>query len=211
MYIYTTEHLSHCLTLSVPSQLHFTPSSVKAYSAMLVVDIQEAGRNVFSLPINAKATVPPIQLLTPLLNYGRCFLKHCYSHDIELLNDSEFPVKYSMCPQVDKNSLIYSSAQSNGVIAPHTAHSIELLIETQCQGEIITTALIDILGGTDPQLEVAICCIGEGPVINVRPDSLEWGICPVLSDITKTIMLSNESIIPAEFECTLVSKIGDYV
>ncbi len=186
-------------------QLHFTPSSVKAYNALLVVDIQEAGKNVFSLPITAKSIVPPIQLLTPLLDYGRCFLKHSYSGILELLNNSGFPVKYSMCPQVDKSLLIYSSAQSSGVIAPHTTHSVELLIETQAQGEIITSALIDILGSTDLQLEVAIACIGEGPVINVRPDSLEWGVCPVLTPITKRVMLSNESLIPAEFECVLVS------
>ncbi len=187
-------------------QLHFTPSFVKTYSALLVMDIQESGKNVFSLPISAKSTVPPIQLLTPLLDYGRCFLKHSYSGILKLLNDSDFPVKYSMCPQVDKSMLFYSSAQSSGVIAAHATHDIKLLIETQAQGEIKTSALINILGSTDPQLEVAIACIGEGPVVNVRPGSLEWGVCPVLYPITKSVMLSNQSLIPAEFECVLVSK-----
>ena len=187
-------------------QLHFTPLSVKSYSTMLIVDIEEAGENVASLPVTARSLVPTIQLLTPLLDYGRCFLKHCYSRTVELLNDSDFPVKYILPPQVDKSALVYSSPQSKGIIMPHTSLSIQLHIETQTQGEIMTSALIDIFGSTEPQLEVGICCIGEGPVINVSPESLHWGVCPVLTPIVKTVLLSNESLIPAEFECTMVSS-----
>lgn len=149
--------------------------------------------------------VPSVQLLTPILDYGRCFLKHAYTQNVEFLNDSELPVKYVMPPQVDKSALCYSSPHPSGVIAPHSTLSVQLLIEAQVQGEIMASCLIDILGSTGPQLEVGIYCIGEGPVLNVTPDCLQWGVCPVLTPIIKTVLLSNESLIPAEFECTLVS------
>ena len=149
--------------------------------------------------------VPSVQLLTPILDYGRCFLKHAYTQNVEFLNDSELPVKYVMPPQVDKSALCYSSPHPSGVIAPHSTLSVQLLIEAQVQGEIMASCLIDILGSTGPQLEVGIYCIGEGPVLNVTPDCLQWDVCPVLTPIIKTVLLSNESLIPAEFECTLVS------
>ena len=72
------------------------------------------------------------------------------------------------------------------------------------QGEITALAVFTILGSADPPLEVSIYCIGEGPVISVSPNQLDWGVCPVLSPISKTVLLSNESLIPAEFECALV-------
>lgn len=67
-------------------------------------------------------------------------------------------------------------------------------------------AFFNIIGSSDPPLEVALYCIGEGPVVYVTPDELHWGVCPVLTPISKMVRLSNESLIPAEFECVLVSK-----
>ena len=46
--------------------------------------------------------------------------------------------------------------------------------------------------------------IGEGPVVHVTPTELDWGQTPVLTDVIKIVTLSNESLIPAPFCCTLV-------
>ena len=59
----------------------------------------EAGKEVFSLPITAKVMVPPVSLLTPLLDFGRCFIQHPYVQNVELQNNSELPVQYKMAPQ----------------------------------------------------------------------------------------------------------------
>ena len=47
--------------------------------------------------------------------------------------------------------------------------------------------------------------IGEGPVVHVTPTEIDWGQTPVLTTVTKIVTLSNESLIPAPFCCTLVS------
>lgn len=86
-------------SLPIIPQVNFTPSSVRSYSCALVVDVEEAGREVFSLPISAKAVVPSVSLLTPLLDFGRCFIRHPYVQNVELLNNSNLPVKYKMPPQ----------------------------------------------------------------------------------------------------------------
>lgn len=80
-------------------------------------------------------------------------------------------------------------------------------VEVLVQGEIAALAVFTILGSADPPLEVSIYCIGEGPVISVSPTQLSWGVWPVLTPSTKTVLLSNESLIPAEFECSFVSDI----
>lgn len=53
---------------------------------------------------------------------------------------------------------------------------------------------------------VQIQCVGEGPVIHVTPNHVDYGTIPVLTDISKIVQLSNESLIPAQFSCRMVSQ-----
>ena len=47
-------------------------------------------------------------------------------------------------------------------------------------------------------------CIGEGPVVHIMPNHLNWEQIPVLTDLSKTVRLSNESLIPAKFTVCMV-------
>lgn len=51
-----------------------------------------------------------------------------------------------------------------------------------------------------------IQCVGEGPVVHVTPSHVDYGTIPVLTDISKIVQLSNESLIPAQFSCSMVSQ-----
>ena len=53
---------------------------------------------------------------------------------------------------------------------------------------------------------VQIQCVGEGPVVHVTPNHVDYGTIPVLTDISKIVQLSNESLIPAQFSCSMVSQ-----
>ena len=64
--------------------------------------------------------------------------------------------------------------------------------------------MFHILGSSDPPLAVNVNCLGEGPVISISPEKLEWGVVPVLSPTVKTLTIVNESSIDAEFETVLV-------
>ena len=93
---------SHSSLTPPPSplpQVNFTPLCVRSYSCALVVDVVEAGKEVFSLPITAKVVVPSVSLLTPLLDFGRCFIQHPYVQNVELQNNSELPVQYKVTAQ----------------------------------------------------------------------------------------------------------------
>lgn len=185
--------------------MSLTPGAVKTYSTALVVDVAEAGRGVFSLPISAKSEVPPITLETPYLDYGRCFVQYPYSRNVVLTNPSLLPVKYKMQPPSDEMVLQYSTTYPTGVIEPRSTLNLPLEVQAQVQGEIMSTAVFQILGSLDQPLEVAIRCVGEGPVINVSPDQLHWGRHPVLTPSSKIVVMRNESLIQADFECALVS------
>ena len=178
---------------------------MKTYSTELVVFVAEAGKEIFSLPISAVSDVPAITLETPYLDYGRCFLQYPYTFNATLTNPSRLPVKYEVQPPHDERVLHYSTDHASGVIEPRSTLNLPLQIETQVIGEIISPAVIKILGSLEEPLKVTVRCIGEGPVINVSSTELHWGRQPVLTPLPKTVHLRNESPIPAEFECVLVS------
>ena len=58
---------------------------------------------------------------------------------------------------------------------------------------------------------VHVACIGEGPVVHVLPLELDWGVVPVLHNKPKTILLSNESLIPARFTAHMVCHMDFFV
>ena len=52
----------------------------------------------------------------------------------------------------------------------------------------------------------SIRCKAHGPLVKITPLRLNWGVCPVLTPLEKTFIVDNESLIPAVFNCTLVSE-----
>ena len=175
------------------------------YSTELVLFVAEAGKEIFSLPISAKSDVPAITLETPYLNYGRCFLQYPYTLSVTLTNPSRLPVKYEMQPPHNERILRYTTDSSCGVIDGQSTLDLPLQIEPQVVGEVVTAAVFRILGSLYDPLEVTIHFVGEGPVVNASSTELHWGRQPVLTPLPRTVYLSNESLIPAEFECVLVS------
>lgn len=61
-----------------------------------------------------RCVVPPVTVLSPILDYGRCFLRHPYEHSVKLHNDSDLPAKYELLPQNinEDTPILYSSPKS---------------------------------------------------------------------------------------------------
>lgn len=55
--------------------------------------------NVYFL-FTLRCVVPPVTVLSPILDYGRCFLRHPYEHSVKLHNDTDLPAKYELLTQV---------------------------------------------------------------------------------------------------------------
>ncbi|PIK52781.1 putative hydrocephalus-inducing protein-like [Apostichopus japonicus] len=197
---------------SIPPQsemkiaIALTSNTTKKYDLSLVVDVEGVGEEILNLPITAKCVVSPVGILTPILDYTRCFLNHPYEQNAQIINDSDLPVKYDLIPQeVDETTaLLYSSPQPSGIIPAQSTAEIAMVITPRALEEIDTLAEFSIFGSIQPPLQVQLMCVGEGPVVHVDPVELDWGQTPVLSDLSKSVVLSNESLIPAPFICAMM-------
>ncbi|KAK3085440.1 hypothetical protein FSP39_003318 [Pinctada imbricata] len=187
-------------------KVNFTSNTVKKYEMALVVDVENVGEEILQLPLTAKCIVPPVTVLSPILDYGRCFLRHPYEHNVKLHNDTDLPARYDLVKQeiTEDTSIVYRSPKAKGIVEPHSVYEVPLVIEAQMLEEQDMVAHFAIFGSQDPPLPVHISCIGEGPVVHITPGQLDWGIVPVLTSIPQTITLSNESLIPARFTANMV-------
>ena len=63
----------------------------------------------------ARCIVPPISVLSPVLDYGRCFLRFPYERSVRLHNDTDLPAKYIILPEEELNiaspPILYESPQ----------------------------------------------------------------------------------------------------
>uniref|UniRef100_H2YKD6 Uncharacterized protein n=1 Tax=Ciona savignyi TaxID=51511 RepID=H2YKD6_CIOSA len=183
-------------------QVTLCSNTLKRYDCQLVVDVKGVGKEILTLPISAKTVV-----LTPLLDFGRCFINHPYQK-AKLINDTDLAAKYDLVPQIreELTSVVYGSSTPRGLIEPHSEVDVSILIQAQDLDEQEVTAQFSIFGSPDPPLPLQITCIGEGPVVHILPESINWGATEVLTP-TKTVELSNESLIPADFIAQMVSRI----
>ncbi|XP_033116735.1 hydrocephalus-inducing protein homolog isoform X2 [Anneissia japonica] len=187
-------------------QIQLISNTLKKYDMAMVVDVEKVGSEILSLPIIAKCVVPPVVIVSPILDYTRCFLDYPYEQSVQLFNDSDLPAKYDLVPQVigDLSTILYTSPEPTGIIQPHSVIDIPLVITPQGLEELEAVAEFSIFGSSELPLQVQLICIGEGPVVHVTPHEIDWGQTQVLTDVTRTVELSNESLIPAEFTCSLV-------
>ncbi|XP_076808093.1 hydrocephalus-inducing protein homolog isoform X2 [Clavelina lepadiformis] len=185
------------------AKIHVTlcSNTLKRYDCSLVVDVKGVGKNILTLPITAKTVVPSIQVMMPQLHFGRCFINHSYQLKAKLANDSDLPAKYDLQPQVreDLTAIMFGSSAPKGLIEPHSMVEVPILIQVLELDEQETTAYFTIFGSPDQPLSLLLNCIGEGPVVHITPESLNWGQVEVLVPNVKTVELSNESLIPADF------------
>ncbi|NXM50377.1 HYDIN protein, partial [Gymnorhina tibicen] len=74
-------------------------NTVREYKLELVVDVDGVGEKVLALTLTARCIVPPLQVLDPVVEFGRCCLKVPYNEKVTLLNDSDLPGCYRLLPQ----------------------------------------------------------------------------------------------------------------
>ncbi|XP_051727085.1 hydrocephalus-inducing protein homolog [Ctenopharyngodon idella] len=189
-------------------QLTFCSNTVQDYNLSLVLDVQSVGEEVLALPIKARCVVPDVVLKNPVLQFQHCFLGHSYEQSVELINDTDLPACYGFLPQPyeEDPSLLYSSPHARGIIQPYSTEQIPLVLQAKTVGSLQETAHIAIFGRQDPPLELLLSCVGQGPSVSVTAAKLNFGCIPVLTDVTRTLQLSNDSPIPARFLAQMVKN-----
>ncbi len=72
------------------------------YRLELLMDLVGMAEGALVVPLSAEAAVPKLQLSSPVLEYGECFLGHGYSRTIELVNESKLPARFEVLDQVGR-------------------------------------------------------------------------------------------------------------
>ncbi|XP_065519888.1 hydrocephalus-inducing protein-like, partial [Lathamus discolor] len=186
-------------------QVTLCSNTVKRYKLALVADVDGVGREVLSLPVRARCVIPPLRVLHPALTFGRCSLKVPYQQMLTLVNDSNLPGCYWALPQENKDTAAvwYSSPEPRGIIQPQSSVEIPFTLEVQVTGKQDTVARVAVFGSKESPLEIHLLSTGEGPVVHVHPSEINFGSIQVLQDASRTLHLSNQSVIPASFSAKM--------
>ncbi|NXK09844.1 HYDIN protein, partial [Herpetotheres cachinnans] len=189
-------------------QVTLCSNTVGRYELALVVDVDGVGKEVSALLLTASCVVPPLQVLNPVLTFGRCFLKYPYQQMLTLVNDSDLPGCYGVLPQEHKEdaAVWYSSPVPCGIIQPHSSVEIPFTLEVQVTGEQDTVASVVVFGNEGSPLNICLVSTGEGPVVYVHPSKINFGSIQVLQDASQTLHLSNQAVIPASFWAEMAGK-----
>ncbi|XP_073461747.1 hydrocephalus-inducing protein homolog [Aquarana catesbeiana] len=189
-------------------EVTFCANQVKKYELALVVDIDGIGEEVLALPITARCVVPPLFVENLSVKFNRCFLQYPYEKAVTITNPSNLQGCYVVVSQdpASLSSIHFYSPIPRGIIEPHSSVDIPIVVTAQRTGEHSTTAQIAVFGGSEAPLEVLLLCTGEGPVVHVHPSELDFGNIPALTDVSRTIHLNNQSLIPAPFQVTMAKK-----
>ncbi|TPX54724.1 hypothetical protein PhCBS80983_g05802 [Powellomyces hirtus] len=190
-----------------PLTLKFDPKSVQTYNSSIIVDIDSVGTDLFRLPIYAESVVPAIKLQTSLLAYGDCYLNYLYDRHVVLENTTDFPARYTLQAQEESARAVfqYTSTNREGVLEPHSEVHINVQVQIKRLGEIEFPIFLVISGNEDSPLMMDISANGIGPSVLVSATELDWGKIPVLKQVPLTLLLKNDSPIPAQFECNSVN------
>uniref|UniRef100_A0A8C3Q1J6 HYDIN protein n=1 Tax=Chrysolophus pictus TaxID=9089 RepID=A0A8C3Q1J6_CHRPC len=189
-------------------QVTLCSNTVKQYEMALVVDVDGVGKELLALLLTARCVVPPLRVLSPVVPFGRCFLQHPYQRALTLVNDGDVPGCYGLLPQSSpaEKDLGYSSPSPCGIIQPRSSVEVPVTLQAQVIGEQLTVALVAVFGREESPLEVHLVSTGEGPVVYVQPSKLNFGRIPVLQDVSQTLHLFNQAVIPASFWTEMDSK-----
>ncbi|KAM4638311.1 hydrocephalus-inducing protein-like isoform 1-T2 [Amazona ochrocephala] len=125
---------------------------------------------------------------------------------LTLVNDSNLPGCYWALPQENKAAAAvwYSSPEPRGIIQPHSSVEIPFTLEVQVTGKQDTVAGVAVFGSEESPLKIHLLSTGEGPVVHVHPSEINFGSIQVLEDASRTVHLSNQSVIPASFSAKMM-------
>jgi hydrocephalus-inducing protein len=106
--------------------------------------------------------------------------------------------------QIDRDDVRIQCDRPQGILPASTTVDITITLTVYVRQQVNFPLYFRVLGSSEPPLSVAIGCIGEGAVVSVSPASINLGKIPVLQQCSRDITLTNESLIPATYHCTLL-------
>lgn len=189
-------------------QIDFVSMNVKSYDLCLVVDLDGVGQELASIPIQARCAVPQVALEpAEHVHYGDIFIRYPSHQTIVLNNTSALPAKFQILPQDDTTRAIaeFEPDQSFGSVPPASSHVLTFTLTSQVIGTLQIPITVRILGQSSVRNLILIANT-IGPIVTVEPSVVDWGNSQCLEPITRSVLVSNNSVIPASIRCIMKSK-----
>jgi hypothetical protein len=135
-------------------------------------------------------------------------LDYPYSAEITLVNETCYPAKFSLDEKEIFQNLVYSYDvdESSGIIEAYSKFVIKVEIRVKRIGLVTFPIFLRITGNHDLPLGYNVTATGVGPEVILDKNELKWEKMPVLTKISKELMLKNLSPITACVYCTLVNE-----
>ncbi|KAM4733696.1 hydrocephalus-inducing protein homolog isoform 3-T4 [Anableps anableps] len=181
-------------------------NTVKKYELALAVNVEGVGEEVMILPLNARCVVPEIKVNPAVLDFQRCYLDLSYEQNVQLINSSNLPACYGVLDQEieESTTAFFSSSKPRGILPSGSSKEIPVSMVVHAVGRIQNSLRIAVFGNFRQPVEVVLSCIGQGPIVYVPISQLKFGTIPVLTDVTRTLQLVNQSPIPAHFSSYMI-------
>ncbi|CAE7232366.1 HYDIN [Symbiodinium sp. CCMP2456] len=189
-------------------QIDFVSLNVKSYDLCLVVDLDGVGQELASIPIQARCAVPQVALEpSEHLEYGDIFIRYPSHQTLVLNNTSALPAKFQIMPQDDSTRSIaeFEPDQSFGSVPPASSHVLTFTLTSQVIGTLQIPITIRILGHNSANTVILIANT-IGPIVNIEPSVVDWGNSHCLEPITRSVLVSNNSVIPASVRCIMKTR-----
>ncbi|CAD2218118.1 Flagellar-associated PapD-like, putative [Angomonas deanei] len=191
--------------------LEYLSNTAGELETALLVDIEDVGEAVDSIPIKAACMVAPLTLTQNRLGYGNCFIDYEYCLNVEVVNDTALSGKFQL-DVVDKKGIEKVAKVTIGepdqqtpivILDPHSKVQVPVSLRVLAVGDLTFSLALHVLGEEGPSQTVLINAVGCGPNVDVHPTALNFGAVEVLQSEEKTLTLHNTSPIPASFKVVL--------
>ena len=188
-------------------RLDFISTAVQKYSLAMLVDVEAVGDSLLSLPITAECIVPPIKPSTFELEFGDAFVGYTYEQSIKILNPSYLPAK---CEVVAAQPMLktigeYVAEPRCGIVPAGDSIDVKVKFTAAQLGQMSLPMYVRIVGLKDPAFIVELNANAIGPNVILSSRKVDWGKAQVLTDVSKSITMTNDSLVPAVYK-TLLRK-----
>ncbi|CAK8990089.1 unnamed protein product [Durusdinium trenchii] len=168
----------------------------------------DVSEELASIPIQARCAVPQVALEpAEHVDYGDIFIRYPSHQTMVLNNTSALPAKFQIMPQEETTRAIaeFEPDQSFGSVPPASSHVLTFTLTSQVIGTLQIPITIRILGQSSARNLILIANT-IGPIVNVEPSVVDWGNSHCLEPITRSVLVTNNSVIPASIRCIMKSK-----
>ena len=133
-------------------QLVLCSTTVKNYEVFLTVDVDGVGEGLLSIPVVADCRAPEVELEVDELQFGNCFIRYNYEHEMCLVNSSDQMCRFTIMEQDEQSKAVATFEVENyeGVIAANSELIIPVKMRCEKLGNITLPIYITIAGVKKP-------------------------------------------------------------